>query len=73
MAWSSTEREVLFNKHSIESESYVTRLVNGNLEFRPRAFEVLIRYVKWQSDFTKVFDIQINYTPLLLVSKGFNG
>lgn len=63
---------MLFNKHSIESESYVTRLVNWNLEFHPRAFEVSTRHIKGQSDFTKVFDIQINYTPLLLVSKGFN-
>ena len=54
------ERETLLNKHYVESESYVTRLVIWNPAFHPRAFEVLIAYIKVQSDFAKTFDVEIS-------------
>lgn len=55
------EGEVVFNKHSIESESHVTRRVIRNLEFYPRTFAVLIRCVKGQSvRLHQDIDVQIN-------------
>lgn len=54
------ERETLLNEHYVESESYVTRLGIWNPACHPRAFEVLIAYVKVQSDFAKTFDVEIN-------------
>lgn len=49
---------VPFHKRYIESQSSLIRLVNWNLEFHPRAFQILMRHVKVQSDFTKTFDDQ---------------
>lgn len=50
---------MVFNGHSIESESYVSRWVIWKLESHSRPFEVLIRDVKEQSDFTKIVNVLI--------------
>ena len=45
---------------NIESEFYVPRLVIWNPESHSTAFEVWIRHVKVQSDFSRTSDVQIN-------------
>ena len=45
---------------NVESESYVPRLVIWNPESHSAAFQIWIRRVKVQSDFSRTSDIQIN-------------